>query len=439
MCHYYHVIVHAKKEVLFATCWWGKGETANIMGNALRDLNKRAAREKRHVIVKLMIDHFTKANLAHSHAILPPSKFAHCNIPTSEELPFISLEVNTYHRMIMGLTHSKFLIVDRKIALLNSNNIYDRPNLEMMVHYEGDIVNSFYDTFLISWEISLRPDLVCLREEAPISQDFHFDTNNTTFSSVQESLQQAAAQAWLQFQYYLSIEETEVNLDEQNLLSLVEQKTTTTTCNAFSNRILKALVENQNAHSLAMLAKTTVEIAGGVIGNDASSRSQNPLTSHLNKFSKPALITKTTQNLSPEKLENLWAEFTPFIFHTPHQPFPIALVNRAAYGRTNQINPQNAAWLSAFRYAQKSIFIQSPAFNASLAIDGIITACRRGIKVTLWLDLGYNYLKESRVILQGGTNEYVVKKLYKELKDGGDGAERNLEIFWYVGKGELKD
>jgi hypothetical protein len=59
--------------------------------------------------------------------------------------------------------------------------------------------------------------------------------------------------------------------------------------------------------------------------------------------------------------------------------------------------------------------------------------------VTLWLDLGYNYLKESRVIFQGGTNEYVVKKLYKELKDGGDGAEKNLETFWYVGKGESKD
>ncbi|CAF4920219.1 unnamed protein product, partial [Rotaria socialis] len=80
----------------------------------------------------------------------------------------------------------------------------------------------------------------------------------------------------------------------------------------------------------------------------------------------------------------------PFIFHQAHAPFPIALVNRSPYGKPIHVdtaNPQDAAWMGAFRYAKKSIFIQSPTLNASPAIDGIIAACRRGVIVTIWLGL----------------------------------------------------
>jgi hypothetical protein len=93
--------------------------------------------------------------------------------------------------------------------------------------------------------------------------------------------------------------------------------------------------------------------------------------------------------------------------------------------------------MGAFRYAQKSIFIQTPTLNASTAINGIVAACRRGIKVTLWLNLGFNDLREGRGTFQGGTNEQVVKKLYKQLKKTNDGTETNLQIFWYTGKGQL--
>ena len=55
-------------------------------------------------------------------------------------------------------------------------------------------------------------------------------------------------------------------------------------------------------------------------------------------------------------------------------------------------------------------------------------ACRRGVQVTLWLDLGYNYLKEGFGTFQGGTNEHVVKKMYRKLKDEKNGAEKNSQI-----------
>jgi hypothetical protein len=198
------------------------------------------------------------------------------------------------------------------------------------------------------------------------------------------------------------------------------------------------LAESQNVYSPDVLVKATTEIVGKTIGYDAAPRLQHPLTIHLNKSATSALATETDQSLSLAELEKLSADFTPFIFHTPHQPFPIALVSRMPHGtpgHTDLVNPQNAAWLGAFRYAQKSIFIQTPTFNGSPAIDGVITACRRGIKVTIWLSLGYNHQKEGFGTLQGGTNEHVVKKMYKQLKNSGDGAEKNLKTFWYIGKG----
>lgn len=412
MRYFYSAIVHAQKEILFATCWWEKGETAEMMCSALRDLNKRAAQERRKVVVKFMFDHFRPANITHSHAIVPLDKWAHYNIPTTDELPHISLEINTSHRLIMGASHVKFLVVDRKIALLNSNNIYDRPNFEMMVHYEGDVVNAFYDIFIISWSIPFKPDLVCLQDETPAYQDFQFGNDNVTINMMRQSLEHHSSTG-------------------ENPFSV----------SATSNKVLQALVENEGSHSPALLAKATSKIAGNIVGCDTSPRSQHPLTSHFDKLSTPTKATTNTQNLSFEQLEKLATDFTPFICHTLHQPIPIAFVNRAAHGtpgRSDKINPQNAAWLSAFRCAEKSIFIQSPNFNATPAIEGVIAACRRGIKVTLWIDLGYNDEREGPGTMQGGTNEHVMKKLYKELKEGGDGAEKNLETFWYTAKGETE-
>lgn len=66
------------------------------------------------------------------------------------------------HRPVFGTFHCKFMIVDRKVALLNSNNIQDRPNVEMMIHLEGPIVDSLYDTALISWFRPMHPPLPLL-------------------------------------------------------------------------------------------------------------------------------------------------------------------------------------------------------------------------------------------------------------------------------------
>ena len=85
-------------------------------------------------------------------------------IPPPEELPNLELEVVNFHKPIFGTFHCKYVVVDRCIAIIQSNNIQDNDNLEMMVQLEGPIVNSFYDVACISWHNEMKPPLPLLTE-----------------------------------------------------------------------------------------------------------------------------------------------------------------------------------------------------------------------------------------------------------------------------------
>ena len=142
--------------------------------------------------------------------------------------------------------------------------------------------------------------------------------------------------------------------------------------------------------------------------------------------------------------------FQPHIIHAPHKPFPIAMTSRKPHGskslchntftilmpshvvqcpvttvrlqlsdtislllnstRADIRNPQNAAWLAACRYAKHKIwmydrllrhdditrlitncFRQTPTLNARPIKRAIKQACRRGVEVILFLDLGQSF------------------------------------------------
>ena len=44
-------------------------------------------------------------------------------LPRREEIPHIDMQVVNYHRPVFGTFHSKYMVVDRKIAIISSNNI----------------------------------------------------------------------------------------------------------------------------------------------------------------------------------------------------------------------------------------------------------------------------------------------------------------------------
>lgn len=70
------------------------------------------------------------------------------------------------------------MIADRRIAIIQSNNIQDNDNLEMMSQWEGPIVDSFYDMALISWHNAMRPPLPRLNRPAAGQPTPTFDSDS---------------------------------------------------------------------------------------------------------------------------------------------------------------------------------------------------------------------------------------------------------------------
>lgn len=128
---------------------------------------------------------------------------------------------------------------------------------------------------------------------------------------------------------------------------------------------------------------------------------------------------------------------TPLIPIRPHNPFPMALVNRPPYGSLNHnsVNvPQNAAFISALRNATKSVFIQTPDLNAEALLPELVSCASRGVHVTYYYCLGYNDAGEL-LPKQGGHNEMIANSLYSQLSPE---HHANLDVHAYVGKDQIR-
>ncbi|BGP55664.1 hypothetical protein JCM8202v2_003269 [Rhodotorula sphaerocarpa] len=168
MQHYKDCIVLAEKEVFLVTNYWQPSDSVTTIASGLRELDRRVAERKgQQIIVKIMWDRGAIPQLWHNHVPVAPKTFVPLGVPEPSEVPNLSIQIVNFHRPLLGTFHQKALVVDRRIALLNSNNIQDRPNLEMMIHLEGAIVDSLYDNMLISYDEPLKPSLPCLIEPSP--------------------------------------------------------------------------------------------------------------------------------------------------------------------------------------------------------------------------------------------------------------------------------
>ena len=166
--HMSNCIARAEKEVFLATNYWQSSDASTLITNSLKELSRRAGERGEKAIVKIMYDRGNAKQVVDNHQIVSVDEYTGKNVrlPHPDELPHVDLQVVNYHRPVFGTFHSKYMVVDRKIAILSSNNIQDNDNLEMMTHIEGPIVDSFYDMSLCSWSKELKPPLPCLSTPA---------------------------------------------------------------------------------------------------------------------------------------------------------------------------------------------------------------------------------------------------------------------------------
>jgi phosphatidylserine/phosphatidylglycerophosphate/cardiolipin synthase-like enzyme len=117
-----------------------------------------------------------------NHQVVPETEYADpkgpIRLPASRFIPNVHLEVVNYHKPLLGTFHAKFMVVDRKHGLVQSDNIQDNDNLELALQLEGPIVDALYDTALITWHNALSPPMPCLSAPASAAPFPTFETES---------------------------------------------------------------------------------------------------------------------------------------------------------------------------------------------------------------------------------------------------------------------
>ena len=387
--HMANLIARAEHEVFLASNYWISSDASRLITDSLVELSRRAESRGKKVIVKIMYDRGNLKQVVDNHLIVPVKEYTSpaVKLPHPADVPGLDIQVQNYHRPMLGTFHTKMMVVDRKAAVVQSNNIQDNDNLEMMTHLEGPIVDSLYDTALLAWHTNMSPTLPLLGYPASA-------LNESTFS-----------------------EPTFLSLFNENNPNLVEKDGEV------------RLDEPGDSRYDPDIASEFQRMQRSLEPQQGESPIE-PITRHLNRATKLSQKAQVPEDLIQEPM-------MPLFPHKAHTPFPMALVNRKPWGTPNHqcVNvPQNEAWLSAIRNATSSIFIQTPNLNAAPLMPALKEALTRGVEVTYYVCLGYNDGGEL-LPFQGGTNEMFASRLYESLDDT---LKPLLNVHYYVAKDQVE-
>ena len=388
--HCSNMIVRAEREVFFITCSWSPSVAQRLVKDALIELSRRAGVRGQRVVVKMMYDKAAAANAIHSHQLVKPEAYSgeKIQLPKPEEIPNLDFEVISLHKLVLGTLHAKFCVVDRKAAAVMSNNMEDNDNVEMMIHVEGPIVDSIYDTALITWNNHLNPPLPSHSTPA---------TEGGLPTSEQEPVYLARGPS--REQHEIAAEGQKVSLPEHM---------------------------PGDPHWDANIDEEITRMQ--------SCYSKKPNETHLQAANRQ--LNLACKNKIPPSGPEIpeGEEMTPYISSMTPAPIPMALVSRPPYGPPNTHNvyvPQNEAWLSLIRNAERTVFIQTPDLNAAPLVPALAAALKRGVQVTYYICFGYNDAGEI-IPGQGGTNDQAAQALVSSLSSPEERAR--LHICYYVGK-----
>lgn len=230
------------------------------------------------------------------------------------------------------------MVVDRSTAIVTSTNVQDNDNLEMAAQYEGPIVDSLWETFLVSWHNALEPASPCRTSRAadvppPTYDEFSFKNlfePDGRFRVPEKPLDVDMPEHMPSDPHYDDTVGEEIDRMRCTLAPRGDEKHVDVVCR------------------------------------------------HLNAPTKISI--SPTASEKPSDLH-----FFPFIPVQATEPVPMAMCSRKPYASMDNGNgfvPQNEAFLSLIRNAKKSIFIQTPDLNAKPLLAALLTAVRFGVEVT---------------------------------------------------------
>ncbi|KAK8051092.1 hypothetical protein PG993_002477 [Apiospora rasikravindrae] len=475
--HMSNLIVRAEKEVYLATNYWQNGVASSYLTDAIKELSRRCGERGTKAVVKVVYDRGSARQVFQPHQVVAEKDYTGkaVGLPAPGEIPNVDLQAMNYHDPLLGTFHAKYMIVDRKIAVLQSNNIQDNDNLEMMVQVEGPIVDSLYDMALLTWHKAFEPPLPSHNTPVATNADGRqsFDINHGDLFTSQGTLHGSqvvvlpekmiprAAPYGIGADQALICDGSGSSGAGSTLQTsngdtpLAQNGVTNGTANGTTNGTNGTTGQTETNGNGNLEQSSQSVPAGQTIG---PVQTGEPLPEHLaddphydaDLAGEIARVQASIaggpgeshmeavgRHLNHTINKGFRGAMTPYMPHPAHAPFPVALVNRDPYGPPNHksvANPQNAVWLSALRNASRNVFIQSPTLNAEPLVPAIVEACERGIDVYCYICLGYNDVGEL-LPMQGGHNEMIANKLFEALSPTG---KERLHWYWYVGKDQSR-
>lgn len=126
--HMSNLIARAEKEVFLATNYWMKSDASRLITDSLKELSRRAGERGQKVVVKIMYDRGNIKQFVNPHQEIAAKEYTQgaVALPSEEEVPHLHMQVVNYHRPMLGTFHSKYMVVDRRFAVVQSNNIQVR-------------------------------------------------------------------------------------------------------------------------------------------------------------------------------------------------------------------------------------------------------------------------------------------------------------------------
>ena len=156
------LIKSAEHEVILVTCFWAPSATLELINEALRYLSAKALRNSTTINVRIC---FSSASLARNllwrtdregEEYEPEVWVGKLGLPGPEELRGLRVRVTRKFFWPWGIVHSKYVVVDRKVAVFPSCNVSWERWFEVTVSCMGDVVLDLLDFHEEFWEDGAR-------------------------------------------------------------------------------------------------------------------------------------------------------------------------------------------------------------------------------------------------------------------------------------------
>ncbi|KAF2275364.1 phospholipase D/nuclease [Westerdykella ornata] len=167
----------ANHELILVTCFWAQSKSLDTINDILVHLSHKGIEKGVRIRVRICFSSLSIfQKLFHTQKVsgqtYPPSVWrSKLGLPSPEMLTGLDLEIKSVFLLPFSVMHPKFMIVDRRIAVMPSCNVSWEKWFEGYVKFTGPAVNDLLKFYSKFWE--RREELPPLGAEAVAAETSH--------------------------------------------------------------------------------------------------------------------------------------------------------------------------------------------------------------------------------------------------------------------------